>query len=92
MCVARNIGVRGNLSSKSSLSWPRQCEVLVVLLAAASMVAVPVMKLFSLTVKTLAKPVAKRIKSGEEQKDVDGFRNVTAGYQYLYVRKYKHRY
>lgn len=57
----------------------RQYEVLVVLLAAASMVAVPVMKLFSLTVKTLAKPVAKRIKSGEEQKDVDGFRNVTSG-------------
>lgn len=28
------------------------------------MVAVPVMKLFSLTVKTVAKPVAKRMKSG----------------------------
>lgn len=41
------------------------------------MVTVPVMKLFSLTVKTLAKPMAKRIKSGEERKD-DGFRNATA--------------
>ena len=35
------------------------------------MVAVPMMKLFSLTVKTLAKPVAKRLKFGMESKDVD---------------------
>lgn len=51
-----------------------------VLVAAASMVSVPVMKLFSLTVKTLAKPVAKRIKSGEERQGVDSVRNVTARY------------
>lgn len=29
------------------------------------MVAIPLMKMLSMTVKTLAKPLAKRIKSGE---------------------------
>lgn len=58
-----------------------------VLVAVSSMVAVPMMKLFSLTVKTLAKPVAKRIKFGMERKDVDtdGVRNVTAIYSTLDV-------
>lgn len=60
------------------MALSRQDEALVVLVAAASMVTVPVMKLFSLTVKTLAKPVAKRIKSGEERIDVGGYRNVAA--------------
>lgn len=46
------------------------------------MVAVPLMKLFSLTVKTLAKPVAKRIKSGETDKVLAAWR--TNRLQYLY--------
>lgn len=36
-----------------------------------TMVSVPLVKIFSLTIKTLSKPVAKRIKSGEISKPVE---------------------
>ncbi len=43
---------------RAQAGWEAEGEV-------AKMVAVPVLKLFTLTVKTLAKPMSKRIKTGE---------------------------